>query len=205
MRDNAKVIADMNKSADIVRKNQNIIKKLLKVDEVIQVENDPNRACQVLDMYGGTDYLITFKKNDRTSVFSVASRMQPYNSEQYPNSVPFNTFTVRKERDSGAKTELDKWDWSIKHGGQRPELFMQGYYDYKDETIKTLAVIRLLDLRNAIYDENKLCVLAEKNSPNSRFIPIDWYSLIKNGYHIHVYPDEETICEQYEYWRKRRT
>ena len=70
--------------------------------------------------------------------------MQEIDTERF--SRPFNTFTVRKARASGAKTEYEKRQDAIKHGGVYPYLTMQGYVDKQTGGLMSLAITKTTDL-----------------------------------------------------------
>lgn len=92
-----------------------IISKLLG-GRTVTVEGDENAVCKTLDMACGIDYL---QVHDNGLIVGIASRFQ-----DYPN---MRTFTVRSERESGARTELSKRKEAIKYGFLYPALTMQGY------------------------------------------------------------------------------
>ena len=93
---------DMRKSMAFVDKAKPIIAKLLKGGEIMQVEGDDNEVCKMLDMTCGTDYFQVY--NSLGLAWGVASRVQSINI----GGRPFNTFTVRKARESGVETEYEK-------------------------------------------------------------------------------------------------
>lgn len=121
------VMSDMRRSMNRVERARPIIANLLNGGEIIPVEGDDNEVCKLLDMTCGTDYLQAYK--DKGLVWGVASRIQTVKR----GFKPYNTFTVRKARETGATTEYEKRAYAIKHGGVYPFLTMQAYVDENDD------------------------------------------------------------------------
>ena len=92
------VMIDMRQSMNRVERARPIIAELLNGGEIIPVEGDDNEVCKLLDMTCGTDYLQAYK--DKGLVWGVASRIQIVRN----GMKPYNTFTVRKARESGVST-----------------------------------------------------------------------------------------------------
>ena len=182
-----RVMTDMRKSMEYVKVAQPILKKLLHGGEIMPVEGDDNEVCKMLDMTCGTDYFHVYA--DRGLVWGVASRVQEYDPDKdFCNKGPFNTFTIRKERASGARTELDKRRYAIKKGGVYPFLTMQAYINIKTGKIESLAVVKTTDLMEYI----------DKGSAEERhtgkdqhgqaaFLFVPWDALIKDGYNVLKY------------------
>ena len=133
---------DMRKSMKFVKVAQPILKELLNGGEIMAVEGDDNEICKMLDMTCGTDYFHVY--SDGGLVWGVASRVQEYNPDT--SSRPYNSFTVRKARDSGTVTEYEKRKKAIENGGVYPYLTMQAYINSKTQEVETLAIVRTQDL-----------------------------------------------------------
>lgn len=132
--DKGYVMQDMRQSMNYLDKARPIIARMLGGGKTMTVEGDDNEVCKILDMTCGTDYIHVY--DEKGICWGVASRMQ-----NYPNQ---RTFTVRKERESGAKTEWEKRKYAILHGGIYPFLTMQGYV--QNGEIVGLAITKTTDL-----------------------------------------------------------
>lgn len=119
-----------------------VISELLHGGELLAVEGSDDAVCKMLDLTCGTDYFQVY--GDKGLVWGIASRMQEIDTERFPK--PFNTFTVRKARASGAKTEYEKRQDAIKCGGVFPYLTMQGYVDKQTKGLMSLGIAKTTDL-----------------------------------------------------------
>ena len=136
---------DIAQAMDYVEKARPVIEQLLK-GRMVAVEGDTNEICQMLDKTCGTDYFQVYEEHGL--VWGVASRMQEIDTARFKR--PFNTFTVRKGRKSGAKTEYEKRKDAIKNGGVYPYLTMQGYFDKQDGHLMSLGIARTVDIMEFI-------------------------------------------------------
>lgn len=68
--------------------------------ELTPVEGDASVVAKMLDMQCGIDYLLV----NNGLVYGIASRIQRLK----PGVIPWNTFTVRNERESESTTEFEK-------------------------------------------------------------------------------------------------
>jgi hypothetical protein len=85
----------------------------------ISIEKDTSvEALRMLDIEAGLDVLVNL--HDEGVVRGMASRIQP----DYKN---WKTFTVRKERSSGARTEYEKKRAALNNDGLHPFYTMQAY------------------------------------------------------------------------------
>ena len=137
------VMSDMRQSMSRVEKAKPIIAQMLNGGEIITVEGDDNEVCKLLDMTCGTDYLQAYK--DKGLVWGVASRIQPIKR----GYKPYNSFTVRKARESGAVTEYEKRAYAIKHGGVYPFLTMQAYVDENDNFL-SIGIAKTTDIMDFV-------------------------------------------------------
>lgn len=175
------VMDDMHKSMAFVKIAQPILKQLLNGGEIMAVEGDDNEVCRMLDMTCGTDYFHVYES--KGLVWGVASRIQDYNPDM--RNKPFNSFTVRKARDSGRQTEYEKRKLAIKKGGVYPFLTMQAYINVKTNQIETLAVVKTEDLMDfvdkGLADEKHTG--AEQYGQAAFFVAY-WDNLEKAGYKV---------------------
>lgn len=182
--DNSAVMKDMNYSLKQVERAKPIIRKLLNGGEIKAVEGDDNEICKMLDLTCGTDYFQIYTKQDKNLeglVWGVASRFQAVRH----GCKPFNTFTIRKQRASGTRTEYDKRKFAIKHGGTYPYLTMQGYYDVETEEIVSLAIAKTTDIFDAI--DKGFCTIRRTGSyqiGQATFFVVDWDFFENSGYNI---------------------
>jgi hypothetical protein len=133
------VMIDMRQSMNRVERARPIIAELLNGGEIIPGEGDDNEVCKLLDMTCGTDYLQAYK--DKGLVWGVASRIQIVRK----GMKPYNTFTVRKARESGVSTEYEKRAYAIEHGGVYPFLTMQAYVD-ENENFLSVGIAKTTDV-----------------------------------------------------------
>lgn len=94
-----------------------------------------------LDQTAGIDAW-NIKSND--VVRGVGSRIQYLSTSRL--STPADTFTVRKERQSGVKTEYEKRLRAIQSGGVYPHWTTQGYLTEPEGELLSLACVRTKDL-----------------------------------------------------------
>lgn len=159
-----------------------VIEKLLngqqdKGDRLMSVEGSDDEVCRMLDLTCGTDYFQVY--NDRGLVWGIASRMQEVDSR------PFNTFTVRKARESGAKTEYEKRKDAIKRGGVYPFLTMQGYVDKQTENLLSLAIAKTTDIMEFV--ENGWAITRHTGAEQKGqafFYVVSWDDMEKHGYKV---------------------
>ena len=129
----------MKKSSSLVNeKISPIVEKMFSGWKLMQVEGYDNEVCKVLDISGGIDYLLRNEKNN--FIYGVASRVQ--------YGMNHRTFTVRKERESGALTEFQKRSQAISIGAIYPQYSMQAYIVGKN--VLGLAIVKTSDLMEFI-------------------------------------------------------
>lgn len=86
---------------------------------------------------------------DNVGIRGIASRVQECPS----NRRPYNTFTIRRSRDSGTKTEYEKRKQALEseNGWLYPHLTVQAYITSKAEgTLRTVGVAKTRDVIDAI-------------------------------------------------------
>lgn len=172
----------MRLSMKYVKQAAPIIGLLMSGWELIPVEGQANEVCRMLDMECGIDYLLYAKYSGQ--VYGLASRVQ------YGRN--YRTFTVRKERESGAKTEYKKRVASQDYGGLSPQYTMQAYV--KDGEINGLALVKTEDLlkfiEKGLADEGKTGV---NRDGQATFYICDWDKLREAGYAVKEYsqPDSD--------------
>lgn len=172
------VMNDMRTSMGYLAKAENIIKRLLNGGDLLPVEGSDDEVCKMLDLTCGIDYFHVYNNG---LTWGVASRMQ-YNCD-----TGWNTFTVRTERESGAKTEFEKRKFAIQHGGEYPFLTMQGYFD-KNENVISLGIAKTIDVMDCV-DKGVGYYQHTKNDKigQAKFYVIPWENMMKSGYKVLVY------------------
>lgn len=130
-----------------------------------------------LDQTAGVD---SWNIKSEDIIRGVASRVQ------YLTNLPFeqppNTFTIRKERESGAKTEFEKRLNAIRRGGLFPYWTTQAYLDKPRGELLSFARVRTEDLIrhvNSGDDKNDYFVVDPRGEAS--FYAVDWWRLSDVG------------------------
>lgn len=189
------VMRDMRYSLAQVEQARPIIKQLLNGGEIKTVEGDDNEICLMLDRTCGTDYFQVYGKEDNHLdgiVWGIASRFQKSFFGR-----PFNTFTIRNNREGNRNVEFMKRKRAIAHNGIYPYLTMQGYYDADTKEILSLAIARTIDIFDCI--EKGLCKTQHTNEfqiGQAEFYIIDWTVMKQKGYNIKIWqkPNNNSVC-----------
>lgn len=177
----AKWIDDLNTSLAQVERAKPIIRQLMNGGEIKAVEGEENEICMMLDKTCGTDY---FQCYDNGLVWGVGSRFQKIKSGYRP----YNTFTIRKARDSGHVTEFEKRKYAMQKGGIYPYLTMHGYYDEKTGDIISLAIAKTKDIWDYIEKSNCDTKHTSQNQiGQAEFYTVSWNDFRRRGYRILEY------------------
>lgn len=169
---------------DYVNDARPIIASLLNGGEIMPVEGSDDEVCKMLDLTCGTDYFQVYRESGL--VWGIASRMQEIDTNRFKK--PFNTFTVRKARTSGAKTEYEKRKHAIKNGGVYPFLTMQGYVDKQSKSLMSLAIAKTTDIMDYV-DKGFADVkhTGESQNGQAEFYVVHWDKFAEAGYNIKKY------------------
>jgi hypothetical protein len=139
--------------------------------EIISIEESNNSVLLLFDQYSGIDYL---RKND-IGLQGIASRIQ--------FGKAWNTFTIRTERISGAKTEYVKRKEQIKEGYIYPYYTLQAYFDNrKDLNLLSICIIKTIDLYKEIENNSKV----KTRTSDNVFKYIDWLDIDKNKIKVYI-------------------
>ncbi len=119
--------------------------------ELIQMETSAEiEFAKKMDIDAGVDAWQIMKIKNMNVFRSIGSRVQT--TPKKWSHRPFNTFTIRKERQSGAITEYEKRDFAIKNHLLYPEIYIHAYLlsDYNGQLLsvgicKTKDVIECID------------------------------------------------------------
>lgn len=162
---------DLSESSKVLQANERFLQNdFLKCDKIFSAEDSDHPALKAFDIYSGVDLVIKKKGH----LFGIASRMQIGR---------YNTFTIRKERYTGAKTELEKRKEAIKIGAIYPKWTMQGYYS-KPHKINSIGICKTVDLFEFV--DNYPHLLETKASDNY-FLTVKWSDMKLNGFNVKIY------------------
>lgn len=180
------VAEDMGESNDRVMRAKPIILDLLKGDDLLPVECEDNKVLQMLDRTCGIDYYHVFEKYG--FAWGIGSRVQPID----PGTKPWNTFTVRLDRESGAMTEYQKRKRAIERGGTYPYLTLQLYVSSLDDGVLSLGIARTQDIiefidRGLAFKQHTRCDKIGQAS----FYVVRWEAMVGYGYKVLTYEKGE--------------
>lgn len=180
------VLRDMRTSMNRISIVMPVIKQMLGDGTLYAVEGDDNTVCKMLDETCGVDYYYKIPLIDGTdATYGVASRIQ---TRLKPNGDPWNSFTVRVDRESGKPTELQKRISAIKTNTNRPQLFMQAYINPDTNELLSVAIAydddvqKLAKLKGDREDKH-----VSENGRNATLRPVWWSEMIENEKQIFVY------------------
>lgn len=140
------------------------LKKVIQ-GNIYTIESIKDELYIKLDEKCGIDYI---REND-SGLQGIAARVQWGND--------WNTFTIRKKRHTGSKTEYEKRLEQIKNGYFYPYFTLQAYFDNREENnLLSLAIMRTIDLYNFI--ENNPDKVHSNKSDND-FIFVRWEDIPK--------------------------
>lgn len=166
----------MNDSNSVMERIKPIVCKLLKSDKIFTVENVDNEVCKLLDVTCGIDYLEAAKDRVR----GIANRIQWIK----PNRLPYNTFTIRKGRESGADTEFKKRLEQIKSNGLYPYLTMHTYVESGTGLLLSLGIARTIDVIDYILTYNPKTRESEDEHGRAWFYYCPWDDMTDKNYHV---------------------
>lgn len=174
---------DLNFSSNCVQKAiaQGVLRKIIS-GEIKSAETQNSELCKFVDCVFGMDYF----RIKEGKVEGIASRFQRV-SEGHK---PFNTFTLRSERKTGARTEIEKRLSDLDNGAFRIKYVIHGYALGENtsnpfETVSIACVqaedlIRVLEYRKDLVQYTK---------SDNEFAFIDWGEL-KSVPYADIYPEK---------------
>lgn len=171
------VMNDMSKSNAAMKLYEPLLCKLLNCEHIKAVEGVDNEICKILDLSCGIDYLKVECKNGGPK--GIANRVQWIEPTE-----DYNTFTIRKTRESGAATEFAKRLESIENGSLYPDLTMHTYIDKNMGEIRSLAIARTKDVIKYILKYNPPTRFARDESGWAEFYYCDWDDMADKGYEL---------------------
>ena len=135
--------------------------------KIHSIENSNNEILIMMDRFSGIDYI----RENEHGLQGIAARVQW--AER-----PYNTLTIRSERKTGSKTELEKRLFQIKNGYFYPAFTLQAYFDNKqDNNLLSIAAIKTKDLYNLFQSEPELF---EENKSDNKFVFVRWSKIINH-------------------------
>lgn len=138
-----------------------------------------DHIAKLLDTLAGIDVWHVDKVR---GIRGIALRIQTIKSPYKP----YNTFTVRNKRQSGAKTEYEKRKYAIENGYLYPYLTVQAYVNEQDKLI-SFAVSKTVDVMDMIskglFESNHT---GAAQIGQAEFFVIDWRVMKANGYKIAI-------------------
>lgn len=131
-----------------------------------------------LDRYAGID--LWHINENKGVIRGVASRIQFSDTN-------WATFTIRKKRESGTKTEYEKRKYAIENSCLYPTLTLQAYINDNEE-IQGFAIAKTKDLITMI-DNGKAAIkhTGEDQHGQASFYVIKWQDIKENDYPIYIY------------------
>lgn len=137
------------------------------------IENQKNEVLMKIDIKSGIDYI----REDENGLQGIAARVQWGNN--------WDTFTIRSERHTGTKTELEKRLHQIENGYFYPAFTIQAYFDNRqDNNLLSIAIIKTDDLYDLYKSKRELF---KSRSSDNKFVYIEWKRI--NNY-IKTYHNE---------------
>ena len=150
---------DLDNSSKAIKSIKNIIIEMIG-GEIISLEDvKNNKIANILDIHSGIDYL----RISKDGLTGIASRVQ--------FGKPYNSFTVRFERNTGTKTEYEKRYNNIKKGYIYPYFTLQAYFDNKKNlNLLSIAIMKTEILYKQLEENNKV----KKQKSDNYFKYIFW-------------------------------
>lgn len=177
-------VTDMKKSTVIARQALPIFKMIFddKDLQILQVEEKNEEVCRMLDRLCGIDYFL-LKSNRQT--YGVAWRCQWVEPGK-----EYNSFTIRKSRDSGIETEYEKRKKAIAQESIYPYYVAQAFVNKYTNEIISLAVTTTKDELEYLDNPNTLHEVRHTGADQigqAEFYVIYWIDMRLFGYPIRIY------------------
>lgn len=174
----------------LAEKEEKIVSELLKnldtlsgIDYWVLVKKRKNGKTK-LDPFGSEVWHgngAPVKEETDKGMEAVASRVQYM--DQYDRDEPWNTFTVRYERESGQETELEKRKRAIEYGFTSPHWAIHAYLDKEGGKLLTVGMCLMSELISYV-DKNKENLQLRKSDDNGHkalFFYVPWSNLKNEG------------------------
>ncbi len=161
--------------------------------QLIPVEDttDNKDFMRTLDQFAGIDAWQVIK--DQSIIRGIASRVQKIERSWDGTYKPYNSFTLRYRRTSGAKTEYEKRLYSITHkssGNLFPGYTVQGYITEDTGQLISVAIVKTFDLfkhvDQGIEGKDKDYFIRANKADGNQFIVVYWAKLQEAGRNIQI-------------------
>jgi hypothetical protein len=171
---------DLNSSVVALESIRHTVLPKLISGKIHTIEKVNNDILMLLDQKSGIDYI----REDETGLQGIAARCQW-------GTKAWNSFTIRSERHTGSKTELEKRMESIEKGYFYPAYTLQAYFDdRKTNNLYTIGVIKTKDLFGFMRENPDF---VETNKSDNKFVYVEWQFLRKV---IKTFPKIEILYPQ---------
>ena len=160
---------------DFIRLLQKPLEQLLEGD-IVSTEGE-EKVGRLLDIRAGIDAILDHSKY---GLFGIGVRIQ-YGRD-------YRTFTIRKQRESQAKTEYAKHTSALAEDAMTTKLNIHAYIDEKSGTLLSAAIARTRDIYDCI--ERGRCTVRMTGSDQigrATFYVVDWDIFHDNGLWIHEF------------------
>jgi len=178
--------AAQQSKSDFIRLMQKPMEQLLE-GRVYSTEGN-GEIGQLLDMRSGIDAILDHPKY---GLLGIGIRIQ-YGRD-------YRTFTIRKQRESQAKTEYAKCTNALADGAITTKLNIHAYIDEKAGTLLSAAIARTRDIYDCI--DRGLCEVRMTGNDQigrATFYVIEWNTLLNNRMWIHEFnpTQQEALCRK---------
>ena len=158
---------------------------------ITSVESDGSAVSRILEMRCGIDYLLECNG----LVYGVARRIQRLSQ----GDSPWNTFTVRHERDSGSCTELEKRGRSILQGSICPMITYQAYVS-SDGKLLSMAVAFTKDIiEHCLFNDVTSKHTGDNQIGQASFIAVKWQDMANHGYTLRTYSRNRGLIQHFDH------
>lgn len=185
------VLDDMHRSMNYIHRYKSDLLSAMKAIDLIPCEGSDEEIAQFLDVSCGIDYIRVSKRGQLAQ--GVGCRFQA--------DVPYRTITIRKERESGAMTELEKRKLAIEHGGIYPYYTMHAYVDTKKDWIDRLAIAKTEEIvEYCLQGKASVQHTCWDKDGQAFFYVVDWekYKNDDDGHVIYIWDNPNKEDEQTE-------
>jgi hypothetical protein len=154
---------DLSDSVKALEKIKDTVLPKIISGKIHCIEKSNDEILLLFDRISGVDYI----RQNEHGLQGIAARVQwGFN---------YNTFTIRMQRKTGAKTELEKRIEQIKNGYIYPAYTLQAYFDNrKENNLLSIAIIKTIDLYTLYFSNPKLFRV---NESDNIFLILDWYKV----------------------------
>lgn len=167
---------DLSDSVEALNSIKETVLPKLISGKIHTVECTDNEILMLLDKTSGIDYI----RENKKGLQGIAARVQWVGTMQ-----PYNTFTIRKERYSGAQTEFEKRVQQIEQGYFYPAFTLQAYFDDRFwNELKSIAVVDTKKLYEFIKQNYDDPTKVHTNKSDNTFLYVYWSDLTDCGVKI---------------------